>query len=52
LLLYSDMVRLAIVRSPIVEEMATIIVKEDSGAMRGLEILTHDSVGGGARNVA
>ena len=39
LLLHGDMVRLGIVVSPTVGEMATIIVKGDSGAMRGLEIL-------------
>ena len=39
LLLYGDMVRLGIVVSPTVGEMATVIVKGDSGAMRGLEIL-------------
>jgi len=39
LLLYGDMVRLGIVVSPTVEEMARLIVKADSGAMRGLEIL-------------
>ena len=39
LLLYGDMVRLGIVMPPTVEEMATLVVKADSGAMRGLEIL-------------
>ena len=39
LLLYGDMVRLGIVVSPTVEDMATLIMKADSGAMRGLEIL-------------
>src|SRR5271154_4724669 len=39
LLLYGDMVRLGIVMPPTVEEMATLIVKADSDAMRGLEIL-------------
>jgi len=39
LLLYGDMVRLGIVVSPTVKDMATLIMKADSGAMRGLEIL-------------
>jgi hypothetical protein len=39
LLLYGDMARLGIVVSPTVGEMATVIVKGDRGAMRGLEIL-------------
>jgi hypothetical protein len=39
LLLYGDIGRLGIMMSPNVGEMATVIVKGDSGAMGGLEIL-------------
>jgi len=39
ILLLSDLVRAGILTSPIDQEMATLLLKSDSGSMRGLEVL-------------
>ena len=39
ILLYGDLIRMGVVVSPMENEMAELIVKANSGAMRGLEVL-------------